>query len=122
MATALRTDDSMNLYGLQPTYTMGPDAATTEESRMNQPLLNSPGSGLSYEAYDFTMSGATFQPDIDMGPVDWMWPLPQIDLLNPLQVDIDLTDGTRNQPTDPSNLAVVDASNLAIGKHESERA
>ncbi|EON68437.1 hypothetical protein W97_07761 [Coniosporium apollinis CBS 100218] len=106
MATAGQVDDSNHLYSLQPTYFLGPDVATTDEGHMNQLPQTSSSSGLSYEAYDFMMPGATLQPDIDMGSVDWVWSLPQMVPSIPMQPndDVDLTDAAQGLITNTSNF------------------
>lgn len=106
MVTAGQVDDSNVLYDFQPTFFLDPDVAPTGEGSMEQPLQKSPGSGLSYEAYDFMMPGVPFQPDIDMGSVDWVWSMPQMVPFIPMQPndDVGTADAAQNQFTDTSNI------------------
>ena len=106
IATAGQADDSNQRYALQPPYFMGPKLATTDESHMNQRPQASPGSGHSYEAYDFMMPGATFQPGMDMGSTDWVWSMPQLAPFIPMQQnhDFDDTELAQNQLNDTSDF------------------
>jgi hypothetical protein len=80
--------------------------ATTDEGHLNQPPQASPGSGLSYEAYDFMMPAAAFQPDIDMGSAEWVWSLPEMAQFIPIQPsdDVDPTGTAQDLVTDTNNF------------------
>ena len=126
MATVGQADDSIHLYGPQLNYFMGPDVPTTEEGHVNQAAQTSPGSGLSYEAYDFMMPGATFQPEIDMRSVDWVWSLPQTNPFMPAEPndDVGFSDASQNLVTDASNFPpwippAPHAGNMYQNMHES---
>jgi hypothetical protein len=106
IATAGQADDSNHLYALQHPYFLDPKLATTDEGHVNQHPQASPGSGHSYEAYDFMMPEAPFQPDMDIGSVDWMWSMPQLVPFIPMQPndDFDDTELAQNQLNDTNNL------------------
>jgi hypothetical protein len=106
LATAGQANNSNHTDDLQPAHFVDQDVAiTTYQGHVNPPPQTSPGSGISYEAFDFMMPGVTLQPDIDLGPGDWMWPLPDTLQFIPTQSsdDVDHTAVAQGMGANTSN-------------------
>ncbi|OQV08084.1 Fungal Zn2-Cys6 binuclear cluster domain-containing protein isoform 3 [Cladophialophora immunda] len=101
LESTTQADDSLELFGLQPPYFLDSNVMAADENPMMQSLLNSnsPGSGLSHEAYDFMIPNPELQPHLTTGVEDWMWSLPQTNPFMPMLPGdkLDLTEVTTHQ-------------------------